>query len=196
MAEVKLGRFEAEEGELPPLCLRCGAPAALFKAKRLSWQPTWTFLAFGLTVWPLLLVTMMIRKRMRALLPFCAKHKSYWARESAKVKGVIGSLFILFVIGFILIIETEASGLHTVHPLVLFWLAGPAIMIAVLCLRARSICVMEIADDRITLAGVAEAFVQEWRAERSLRSCQRSGPAEKQAVPPAKYARWKASEHS
>ena len=135
MAEVKLGRFEAEEGELPPLCLRCGAPAALFKAKRLSWQPTWTFLAFGLTVWPLLLVTMMIRKRMRALLPFCAKHKSYWARESAKVKGVIGSLFILFVIGFILIIETEASGLHTVHPLVLFWLAGPAIMIAVLCLR-------------------------------------------------------------
>ena len=49
MATITLGRFEAEEGQLPPLCLRCGAPAVRFNPRIFSWQPLWTYFAFGLT---------------------------------------------------------------------------------------------------------------------------------------------------
>jgi hypothetical protein len=174
MAQIRLGRYEAEEGELPPLCLRCGAPAVLFKAKLLSWQPAWTYIVFGLTFWPLLAFTAILRKRMRLLAPFCAAHRNHWQRRRLLSWSVLGGLLILFLLGILLAIRLELENIRVPNPFLLFWVAGMAITFAIELLRAGSIRPIEISDEAITLTNVAEAFVVQWRLERAA-AVQRSG---------------------
>jgi hypothetical protein len=174
MAQIRLGRYEAEEGELPPLCLRCGAPATLFKAKLLSWQPPWTYIVFGLTFWPLLALTAILRKRMRLLAPFCAAHRNHWQRRRLLSWSVISGLLILFLLGILLAIRLELENIRVPSPFLLFWVAGMAITFAIELLRAGSIRPIEISDEAMTLTNVAEAFVAQWRLERAA-AVQRSG---------------------
>src|SRR6516165_7933208 len=81
MSQVILGRFEAEEGELPPVCLRCGAPAAVFKRWTLTCYPDWSYLLLLVTIWPFLLASPLLRQRMRVLVPFCVAHRRYWLKR-------------------------------------------------------------------------------------------------------------------
>jgi hypothetical protein len=167
---VRLGRFEAEQGELPPLCMRCGAPAALYKARQLSWQPVWTYFVFGLTFWPVLLLAGLMRKRMRLLAPFCQRHRNYWRRRTAKTALLFLGLLALFVLiaPAILIAAQNRDEENAARILLLlFWLAGVVATIAFLLFRRRSLHATEITDDAIVLTGVAEAFVRQWRAERT-----------------------------
>ena len=52
MAKVKLGRREAEDGDLPPVCMRCGAVATEWKTKKFSWYPPWVSLLALLALLP------------------------------------------------------------------------------------------------------------------------------------------------
>jgi hypothetical protein len=167
MAQVRLGRYEAEEGELPPFCLRCGAPATRYKARQLSWQPVWTYFVLGLTFWPLLYAVLLFRKRLRVLAPFCDRHRNYWTRRGALAKCVLGGLLVVLMLGNLLFLYAEAVGVHIVHPLIPFWLSGAAMLMVIGLLRIKSICPTEITDDSISLKGVAEAFVAQLRAERN-----------------------------
>jgi hypothetical protein len=166
MPEIRLGRYEAEEGELPPLCLRCGAPATVFKARLLSWQPAWTYVVFGLAFWPIVLATLVLRKRMRLLAPFCRKHRNYWQRQRLLSWAVFFGLTILFLplITAAATIDDPASRFP--NPLLLFWLAGMAITFAVEFVHLGAIRATEITDDAIALTNVADAFVAQWRIER------------------------------
>src|SRR5690242_4942118 len=110
MAEVRLGRLEAEEGELPPLCLRCGAPATMYNSRRLAWQPGWVVVLFALTFWPLLLMSLLIRKRMRLRAPFCDAHGNYWRRRFLIAAIVYGGLAGLVIAGLSLLAAAQADG--------------------------------------------------------------------------------------
>ena len=166
MAQIRLGRYEAEEGELPPLCLRCGAPAMLFKAKLLSWQPSWTYVVFGLTFWPILVATLALRRRMRVLVPFCQKHRNYWRGRRLLSWAVFSALLIFFLclITFAATIEESASRFPS--PSLLFWLAGMVITFAMEFVHAGAIRATEITDDAVALTNVADAFVAQWQRER------------------------------
>ena len=67
MAQVRLGRLEAEEGELPPLCIRCGKPAVVFKPRAFGGYPEWSYLLLLLTFWAFLMAAPLLRQRMRVL---------------------------------------------------------------------------------------------------------------------------------
>jgi hypothetical protein len=56
MASVRIGRYEAVEGLLPPVCMKCGAEALLFKKKTFSWHPSWVLLLLIAGLLPFLIV--------------------------------------------------------------------------------------------------------------------------------------------
>ncbi|HEV3118677.1 MAG TPA: hypothetical protein VGY58_16630 [Gemmataceae bacterium] len=169
MADIKLGRYEAEEGQLPPLCLCCGAPATHYQAQTLAWQPAWSYFVFGLTVWPLLFLGLLLRKRMRVRLPLCDAH-----RRSLQVQRRIAQVLMVVLLGVlvggaVLLNREDEAGNYAVNPLLLLWLDGIPIMMALLLLRAGAVRPQEITDDSITLGDVAEDFVNQWHAERTGR---------------------------
>ena len=76
MADVRLGRYEATQGNLPPVCMRCGAPATTHATKTFFFQPSW------MAQVPIPLVTSLaalaVRKKAKIVAPFCDRHKSHW----------------------------------------------------------------------------------------------------------------------
>jgi hypothetical protein len=71
--------------------------------------------------------------------------------------------------GAILLNREDEAGNYSVNPLLLFWLDGIPIMTALLLLRAGAVRPQEITDDSITLGDVADDFVNQWHAERTVR---------------------------
>jgi HEAT repeats len=68
MAQIFLHRDEAEDGDLPPVCVCCGRRAERWDTQRFKWHPWWV----NNPLW-LLFMT----KRMNATLPYCADHPRF-----------------------------------------------------------------------------------------------------------------------
>src|SRR5262249_2670992 len=69
--KIRLGRYEAEEGDLPLVCMRCGAPSAGLISRELKRKDDW----------------------MRIKAPLCTKHQSHWTwRSITKATGFLGIL--------------------------------------------------------------------------------------------------------
>src|SRR5262245_18145374 len=66
---VWLDRDEAEVGDLPPVCIRCGRDAAEYKARTFHWYPWY---AGGL-------MRMLATQRITVELPMCEYHAGEWA---------------------------------------------------------------------------------------------------------------------
>src|SRR5437660_11736174 len=85
-----LSRYEATQGQLPRVCMRCGAPATLVKAKTFSWQPGWLLLLILLGVVGLVLflvLSLTLSKRMRVQVPLCERHRHHWAMRNGLTLG-------------------------------------------------------------------------------------------------------------
>lgn len=109
MASIQLTRYEAEQGDLPDVCMCCGAPATERKRRCFSSYPLW--------VVPMLLWVFVkgevsgksygrvADKNTRYTLCytlFCARHKNYWRSRNLFVWGsLIGIL--LFIFSFFII---------------------------------------------------------------------------------------------
>jgi uncharacterized paraquat-inducible protein A len=78
VAEVRLGRFEVEEGKLPFYCMRCGEPASIRRRKRFSWCPQWVLVLVVFFTLPGIIVALILTKRMIVLAPLCANHRNHW----------------------------------------------------------------------------------------------------------------------
>jgi hypothetical protein len=63
--------------DLPPVCMKCGAPATARKSRQFSWVPPWIG---ALAIVPLayIIVAAVLTKRQRVETTFCDQHKSYW----------------------------------------------------------------------------------------------------------------------
>ena len=78
MASVRIGRYEAVEGLLPPVCMKCGAEALLFKKKTFSWHPSWVLLLLIAGLLPFLIVALVPTERMTVHAPLCDEHRYHW----------------------------------------------------------------------------------------------------------------------
>ena len=56
MGLVRFDRCRTEQEDMPPLCLRCGAPATVIRSKTFSKSQGWTFILIFLGGLPYLLV--------------------------------------------------------------------------------------------------------------------------------------------
>src|SRR5262249_13798383 len=125
MALVQLGRYEAEEGELPPVCITCGRPATAYRTPRFSWGPFWCCVFLLLTFWPYLLVAPFLTVRMRILLPFCNQHRGFWSRLSVRFLGSVFMVVLTIGVGLILTSARDARDRGAVIDLwLLSWIAG------------------------------------------------------------------------
>lgn len=159
MAKVRLGRYEVEELGLPPVCMRCGAPAVTHRKKKFSWYPPWINVIAPLALLPFAIVAALLTKRMTVQVPFCAAHKRHWFWRS----------FILFV-SFVGIVALAIGGLvlashlrprANLEPFAGGALLGGLILWAIIAffVQLTGIRPKEITDRSITLTNVSENFV-------------------------------------
>ena len=100
MAVIRLDRFEAEEGDLPAVCMKCGAPAVLEKLKQFSWNPPWVILLILIGLLPYVIVALVLTKRMRVRVPLCNEHKNHFAWRAWFIYGGFAGLFLLGIVVF------------------------------------------------------------------------------------------------
>jgi hypothetical protein len=176
MAQVHLDRHEVEEGLLPSLCIRCGAPAALTKDKTFSWHPSSidTLIAVGLIFNVLLLVgiilAVVMTKRMRVRVPLCASHQNHWLWRALFIWGGLGAVAVLGIgaLAFVL----NAGKMDEDLQVLAGCLCGGAALLGLIWLIAAAIVqngairASEITDDRIALIRVSRTFVDALERER------------------------------
>jgi hypothetical protein len=160
MAEVELTRYEAEQGELPAVCVKCGEPMLLQKRKTFTWSPPWLImlLFFGLPLF--FLVASFVTHRMKVKLPYCEKHVRAAARRGWLV---LGGIF-----GVLLLIVTSALAIapeSPLHPL-LGYVCGATVVLGIVwfILLAVSdygaVSAKEVQSKTILLKGVCPEFVK------------------------------------
>jgi hypothetical protein len=170
MGVLRLDSDDRSGYDLPDLCMKCGAPAAVRKQKTFSWFPPWVWillLVCGLV--PFAIVAMILTKRRTISVPLCEQHKNHWMWRTLVVVGGFFALIILGIAAMSATTDNPRGGDDLVGGLLCgASLVGLVIwLIAAVILQATSIRASEITDRSMTLTGVSdifiEAFEQEWR---------------------------------
>jgi hypothetical protein len=169
MARIKLRRYEAEEDDLPPVCIRCGEPSDVVRAKDFSWSPAWVYIFILTGLLPFLLVVLFVTKRMRVYAPLCAAHKNHWR---GRALFTWGGFFGLLSVGAVALalgntdgppgvnnVGAEYMGFGVVAGLIV-WLFASVI------LQSTAIRPAEITPSSITLVKVARVFAEAVKEER------------------------------
>jgi hypothetical protein len=168
MAQIRLGRFEAEDRDLPAVCMCCGAPATVVKSKSFKWTPRTPPLRGALNLvglWPYFSVASAQTKRMRVRIPLCEKHRNHWVWRAWLLHGgraVLGGLVVLYVA---ILIAVSQLGLNPSPALGSYLCpgllsAGVIYVVAMLVVQTEAIRPTEITDRSITLINVSKRFVQ------------------------------------
>ena len=175
MAIILLYRDEIAEGRLPPICMRCGAPAVLTRNHSFSCHPKWVdFFLLGILaawlcsaaflfifVW--VIVALATTVRMRVSVPFCHKHRNHWRWRLGYVYtgtaffALIGLTTLAYVI-----FQGQKQDVE-VKDLIGFLCVLPAgvglgWLMSALLVQYGTIKAIEITDSRITLSRVSPAF--------------------------------------
>src|SRR5262245_29680291 len=79
MAEVRLGRQQAETGDLPSVCMRCGQPTE-----------AWVRRQFSAT-------SNMQSRRMLVLAPLCQSHRNHWRNRIRTNLAILVGLLLIAV---------------------------------------------------------------------------------------------------
>ncbi len=150
MAEIRLGRYEIEHYDPPPVCIRCGAPSVVCKDHRFNWYPLWAFLVLGV------IGAAMFTKRMTVPVPLCDRHKWHWGGRTAIVLLGLLAFIGLFIGGAVLANEDDDLAPYIFFPIGLLFLAW---IVSAVVLAATTIRPREITDKSITLTGVSPDFI-------------------------------------
>jgi S1-C subfamily serine protease len=177
MARVQLDQQQAV-GDMPSVCMRCGAPAAATKPRMFSWHPQWVtwLLLIGLLIPLLFPLTLMglialgtTGKRMRVCVPLCTAHRNHW-RSRLLFNGIGLVLLLVTAVVLLLLFSLEAwVGPAAILPGPVPRLAAyltAAALVALMCwlvamaiLQKNTIQAAEITDDTITLIKISPRFV-------------------------------------
>ncbi len=173
MAQVRMSRYEAEEGMLPPVCVRCGAPATRYKRVSFSTLSDVFYLVVLFLLWPLAMAAVLLRQRALFLLPVCHPHRNHWRWRRAFLAAcfvvLLAYLFVLFDAANNMLVD------HTFAVRFLTWSAGPAWLAVVLLARIKMVRPNQISEESVRLTDVHPTFARAYRNEHA--------PAD--SVPPA-----------
>jgi hypothetical protein len=170
MAEVRLGRSETENNQLPAVCMRCGSPATVRVDKNFAWHPPWVWLLLPFGLIPALVLDYLLTKRVRASAPLCRRHKNHWEWYSA---GIFFSFVIILIgAGVVYVFLPKLS-----DQVMIAGLAGALLLwlVTSLFLYRGSIRAKEITDNNLTLTNVAEGFVAAVQNARPASRPQQNG---------------------
>ena len=102
MASIQLSRYEAEEGDLPDVCMCCGVPATERKRRRFISHPLWVYvlLPWGYILYAI--VAAILTEHIRCYTLFCPRHKNYFLVRNLFIWGLLIVILVLLVGGFVL----------------------------------------------------------------------------------------------
>jgi len=166
MAIVRLGKHTDEEGDLPAVCMKCGAPATLHKDKNFAWYPRWVYILIVVHILVFLIVAVIMTKRRLVSVPLCDEHKGHWLWRQLAMLGSFAAVCVVGVGAVIVMVNAQGddalNGVACGGGVVAFiaWL----ILVAILSQTA--IRPTEITDRSITLTGVSEEFVRAYEDDR------------------------------
>jgi hypothetical protein len=96
MPTVWLDRDEAETGDLPSVCIRCGEDATTTSRQHFSWYPGWVNVLILAGLLPWLIVALILTKKMKLNAPVCDRHAGHWFRFRLFAYGsTLGMLCVL-----------------------------------------------------------------------------------------------------
>jgi hypothetical protein len=193
MATVRLFDDELNETKLPHVCMRCGAPSALFLTRRFSWGPEWVMvllIAGVLASGPLFLVALVLipilLRTKRVPIPLCLRHRNHWRPLKVLLYGGLSVLAVLMVVGIGVLLTSEGRDDPRNH--LAWWSCGGAflVMLGILVpgavLQTRTIRAVEITPDSITLTYVGKPFVQALD-EQAVQQAPRNRPKHSEREP-------------
>jgi hypothetical protein len=170
MAMVHIERYEANDRLLPPVCMLCGAPAAVQKRKAFAWHPPWVLALILVGLLPFAIVAICLTKRMTVYAPLCHDHRNHW---TWRAWFLWGGLLFFAVLGVTAIALLTATGprqrqLEVIGGLLCAGtaVAGLSWLVAAVILQNVGIHPTQITDRALTLTNVAPAFVEALWAER------------------------------
>jgi len=167
MAQVTIGVLEAQEGHFPPVCIRCGRPAAVYKSTRLTWRPELVHVLLLGTFVPFVIFALLSRKRMRIKAPFCDAHRNYWLnRRILRLIAFVAPVIVLGAALFLFGTSDLPERLRT--PWGLLWIVSVVWLVLFAALRFTAIRPTKIDDESMDLSGASPEFVERLTAERAV----------------------------
>jgi hypothetical protein len=168
MAIVKLRNPDRYDDELPDVCMKCGAPATVRKAKTFSWHPGWVYVLLLLGLLPFVIVALVMTKRRTVRAPLCDAHRNHWLWRTLVILGSFFGLFAVAFVVFIASVQPDPRGAQTDFTgwaclgcvLALFVWVILAAVLSMTAVRAA-----EITDRSITLVGVSREFADAYYQE-------------------------------
>jgi hypothetical protein len=156
MADLRLGRYEIEHYDPPPVCMRCGARSVVCKEHRFQWSPPWVYILLFLGVIPYAIVASATMKRINVPVPLCERHKWHWGGRTALVLVGLLAMVVLVLGGIALAGEDDGFGPIVFLPIGLLFLVW---IVSAVVLGATAIKPREITDKSITLSGVSQEYI-------------------------------------
>jgi hypothetical protein len=160
--------------DLPPVCMKCGAPATVRKSKQFSWVPP-SIAGFALIPVAYAVLALVMTKRQRVETTFCDRHSSYWWLYPLilwiAVVGIVGFGVVLWIAAM----AAAGPGRDEVGALPCLGIAGGVIVLAIVAaiINNSRIRPKEITDRHIYLDGVCAEFAdavedEEYRRRRAF----------------------------
>src|SRR5262245_36956490 len=166
MASIHLSLYEAEEGDLPNVCMRCGAPATERDRRRFVSHPVWVYALLPFGYIPYVVVAAVLTERVRCYTLFCPRHKHHWGVRTLIIIGAFLALM-AFIIGSMILVGSLHGHVNKGTEEFLSGLVCFGAPVLVLCLLI-SIPIIQLTAihpsnptrDGLTLNGVSPAFVE------------------------------------
>jgi hypothetical protein len=149
------GEFIAYRGAvLPPMCVKCGAPASPPKATRFHWHPPVVYVTILLGLIAYVIVALIVRKRFDLAVPLCDEH----LRRRKRLTWTGAALAIAPALAFPLSVSSQnpsTSGLVCFAGFTCF-IAG----LVMLAIGQRApLQPKEITEDLARFGGASQAFL-------------------------------------
>jgi hypothetical protein len=170
MASIRLGRYEARQGNLPPVCIRCGTAAEVYRKRVFYISPWWIYLGIPFALLPFFILALWRSKPARVRVPLCPLHRNLWRWQQP---ALILACTLVSVIFGLIPIQLSLQGRYAaeqekkillVASMATF--AGPLLYLgATITLKYLGIHATELDTNSVTLTGVAAEFAEALRVE-------------------------------
>jgi hypothetical protein len=177
MASIQLTRREAEEGDLPDVCMRCGAPATVRKRRMFVSHPLWVYVLLPIGYLPYVIVAAIMTQRVRCYTLFCGRHKNHWLYRALFIWGAFVLMIALIVGSFAVVISMETQLKKSTDAFVGILCFGSlglmfCWLISIPIMQLTAIHPGDVTERRLTLKRVSPTFVD---AVRDYRERPRAG---------------------
>jgi hypothetical protein len=157
MADIWLDEAGWKDGDLPDLCLECGAPTPDRVRKTFVYTPRWVYAMLFVHLLLMVLLMYFTRKQFRSRVPMCPRHKRHWRKRDLWIFFALVGATLLAGLGVALLIWIDDEKLVPLYGVVIFsCLVGWVVAFALI--HAGTIRLTEFSKHAIRLTKVSPGF--------------------------------------